>query len=275
MNMVKKIKENLLRTLGLISLLAFFACKEDNSIPRGLFKLVKSDSAKVYGVGCFAFSQEETPFRLQFIDERHVEVYPAMVKWDRDFSNERFLGLRGVFRIDEDKLVIKPVHHEYDSFVYDLTYQSQDSLVLNSEFGGLEYYKRDDPPMQKKYNSIWQIEIEASPNMTVSCSPYKLLLDSTGRLTFSCRDLKVNKSIPINDAKLIFKVISQIEKLEIPKKYEIESDDRSILFKTWVGSEILEIGGNSTDFSYELKRVLIVFDDFVYNYSNEKRLMVN
>lgn len=248
-----------------------FACGDNLEPPIGTFELVGGETEKPFVVGCIPLVKTESPFRIKFMDSGLVELYPAIMQMNA--TDYKLLGYQGRFTVKESTLIVVPIQSSTDSVRYRLLSSSEDSMVLKTLDGHTETYRRRKFQDEAKHmNEFWRIEIESFPNFS-TCSPYKLVVDSTGSLSVSTRYSQFECKLTGDETRTLFTRIN-MHSYSIDEDRSEESDSRVVKFMAWGTSGVMTLESDPVDFCYELKRLLLTFDDFVYNYSEKKRLVV-
>lgn len=250
-----------------------FACGSNLEIPLGTFELVRGETDKAFVVFCIPLVKAESPFRIRFVESSLVELYPAIMQTAMNSPDYKLLGYQGRFIFQKNTLIIVPIQPNSDSVTYRLLSSSEDSLVLQTLEGHTEtYIRRKFHDEAKPVDTFWKIEIESFPSFS-TCSPYKLVVDSTGFLSVSTRYSELKCELTNDETRALFARIN-MHSYSLNEERNEESDSRVVRFMAWGSKGVMTLESDPVYFCYELKRLLITFDDFVYNYSEKKRLVV-
>lgn len=261
----------LLRITYALLLILMVRCESRQvEIVPGTYYLIGDAVGKSYAIGCMQFLREEKPFRLKFSAKNLIEFFPAISSTGE--MSDQFKGFSGKYEIRGNRLIVVPLFQVTDTLYYKMTFVSKDSLVLQDGYGHLEPYKMH-LTQKAVQNSYWKLEIESSANIS-TCSPYHMTIDTTGLITLTMRDAVFTRNLSNEMVRQLFTRINSIIAVDLRKEPVRESDVRSVKLVLWKSKGYEEVEGDPIYFEYGLKRLLLVFDDYVYNYSETKEMVL-
>lgn len=250
------------------------SCSQERAEPTGEYFLVATEEERSYLIGCMPFVPSENPFRIKFTNGE-VELKPAFIKKSSGSDFDKLLGFRSKYQFHDNKITISPTANNAEDIVFTVAFLSGDSLVLRNERGKLDYYKRVAVGSEtRSASTIWKFEIEASKNIS-SCYSYQIVIDTTGILAMRSRQAEIQEEIDKETMAKLFERINSISNYGTSLDAVNEDDTRRVRLKAWTDSNsFFEISIDPVGCSYDTKRLILIFDDFVYNYSDQKKLVV-
>lgn len=264
-------KKTLAFSVGLALLIG---CGEKRiEITPGNYVLTNGYENKPHLIGCIAFLKNEQPFRIRVINGSEVEFYPAISRPGNGNFSMELVGFMASFEFHGRRILISPFGSKRDTIGYEVLHASSDSLVLKDWLGNREVYERKEIEQENFGNHVWKIEVETSPNIS-SCRPYHLFADSTGTISFSRPEYECSKTLSEKETRALFERINQCNYAQSKQTQSEGEDERIVTVKVWGNNGYLELKGEPVYFSLELKRFLLIFDDYVYNYSETKQLIL-
>jgi len=149
-------------------------------------------------------------------------------------------------------------------------------LVLKDAIGHREYYKKLEARMEPLNNSsFWKIELEVKENIS-TCFPYKLVLDTTGSINISGRNIDIHDQLDKEKTRSLFERINSIREFVSKSDLIEETDTRRVRFRVWSSKDkYLEFDEDVAFYSFEFKKVILIFDYYVYNEKPVRMMVTN